>query len=89
MFSGEKLAFFLTECVVGRAKKKGGRRKRVQSDDERMDQDEPAAGVVTTFAWQTADAYIAAMVDLWETQKRALVNVHCTRTRARDRWLRS
>ena len=41
----ENLAFFLTECLVGRAKKRVGRRKRVELDDKHMDEDEPAAGV--------------------------------------------
>lgn len=72
--SGEKLAYFLTEEVVGRAKKKGGRKRvRDASDDEEME-DEAAPGIITTVSWQTVDAYIAAMVDLWETQKRSNVN---------------
>ena len=69
----------MSVSLVGRAKKKGGRRKKridSDSDNELMDVDEPAPGVVTTVAWQTVDAYIAAMVDLWETQKRALVTAN-------------
>ena len=31
---------------------------------------------MSTVAWQTVNAYITAKVDLWETQKRALVNAH-------------
>ncbi|KAK4700175.1 hypothetical protein P7C70_g6078, partial [Phenoliferia sp. Uapishka_3] len=75
--TSDKLAFFLREEVVGREKKKGGRRKKeVVREANSDDEEAPAPGVKQTVSWQTVDAYVAAMVNLWEDQKRAGVNSH-------------
>ena len=69
----DKLAYFLKTQVVGRAKKKGGRRKK----DAPADDDDAASGAPQrTIAWQTVAQYVAAMVSLYEDQRRAGVNSH-------------
>lgn len=61
--------FFFKKCVVGRAKEKGGRRKK----DAPADNDDETSGApVQTVAWQTVDQYVAAMVNLYETMRRGV-----------------
>ena len=71
--TGDKLAFFLKKCVVGRAKKKGGRSKKDAPAD---DDDETGGAPAQTVAWQTVDQYIATIVNLYEDQRRAGVDSH-------------
>ena len=65
----DKAAAFLQERVVGRAKKRPGRQKKVGEEDEG---DTPS----DTVGQATVSLYIAALVKLWEDQRLAGTNCH-------------
>lgn len=74
----EKAAAFIREQVIGRSKRRGGRKAATQAANGADREDEVVAGgaVAQPLGSSSINLYIAAVVKLWELQKRKKINAH-------------